>query len=92
MIEKEKFIEYLDSKTCDTVLEDVQQCVDDWSLKELDSRSAMITLARFAVNLTFKFSYTQKEALELILSMVHDHMDLPGYEPSKEEDPKQIIH
>ena len=88
---KEKFIEYLDSKTCDTVIDDVQQCVDGWSMKELDSRSAIITLTRFAVDLTFKFSFTQKEALELILSMVQDHMDILGFEKPGSEDPVEEI-
>jgi len=91
MTDKEKFIEYLDSKTCDTVIDDVQQCVDAWSMKELDSRSAIITLTRFAVDLTFKFSFTQKEALELILSMVQDHMDILGFEKPGSEDPVEEI-
>ena len=91
MTDKEKFIEYLDSKTCDTVIDDVQSCVNEWNLKDLDSRSAIITLTRFAVDLTFKFSFTQKEALELILSMVQDHMDILGFEKPGSEDPVEEI-
>jgi hypothetical protein len=95
MIDKEKFIEYLDKQTCDRVLEDVQSCLDEWSLKELDSRSAVITLTRFAVDLAFKFSHTEAEALQLILNMVHNHMELPGFEQEtieELEEPSNTIH
>tara|TARA_R110000796_G_scaffold150904_1_gene267490 strand:+ start:146 stop:424 length:279 start_codon:yes stop_codon:yes gene_type:complete len=92
MIDKEKFIEYLDKQTCDRVMYDVQNCLDEWSLKELDSRSAIITLTRFAVDLAFKFSDTETEALQLILSMAHDHMDIPGFESETVEEPDKTIH
>jgi|TARA_R110000751_G_scaffold2584_1_gene13820 hypothetical protein len=92
MIDKEKFIEYLDKQTCDRVIDDVQNCLDEWSLKELDSRSAIVTLTRFAVDLAFKFSHTQAEALQLILSMVHDHMEIPDFEDQANEEPEKIIH
>jgi len=36
MINEKKFIEYLDKQTCDKVIEDVQNCLDEWTLKELD--------------------------------------------------------
>jgi len=78
MINEKKFIEYLDKQTCDKVIEDVQNCLDEWTLKELDSRSAIVTLTRFAIDLSFKFSHTQTEALELILNMVNNHMEIPG--------------
>tara|TARA_R110000803_G_scaffold81122_1_gene147035 strand:+ start:149 stop:427 length:279 start_codon:yes stop_codon:yes gene_type:complete len=92
MIEKEKVIEYLDKQTCDKVIDDVQSCLDEWSLRELDSRSAIVTLTRFAIDLAFKFSHTEAEALQLILSMVHDHMDIPGVELENKEDSNKTIH
>jgi len=92
MMEEKEFTEYLDKNTCETVRDDVQTCIDGWATQDLDTRSAIITLTKFAIDLTFEFSYTQTEALQLILGMVHDHMEIPGYESNKEEDPKQIIH
>ena len=72
MKEKENSFEFLDKKTCDRVMQDMQICIDDWSRQDLDTRAAVVTLTRFAVEIAFKFSHTSMDAMQLISSLVYD--------------------
>ena len=63
----------LDKDTCDRVVEDMEICLDDWSRLDLDTKAAVITLARFAILTAFKFSHNPDDAVKLISSIVYDN-------------------
>ena len=55
MIDKENSLDSLDEKTCDQVMQDLHMCIDDWSRQDLDTKAAVVNLARVCVELSFKF-------------------------------------
>ena len=65
----------LDKKTCDTVMQDLSICIDDWNRQDLDTRAAVVTLVRFSVELAFKFSHTPSDAMQLLSTIVMDNLD-----------------
>ena len=42
MKEKNKHSDSLDKRTCDTVMQDLAICIDDWSRQDLDTRAAVL--------------------------------------------------
>lgn len=75
MKDKENSLNFLDKTTCETVMEDMQYCIDDWSRRDLDTRAAVVTLTRFAVDLAFKYSHTPHDAMQLLTTVVYDNLE-----------------
>ena len=96
-ISKEDFLESLDKKTCEQVMHDLQACIDDWQNQRLDTKATVITLAKFCVDISFKFSHTPYDAMQLLSTIVmdslesHDHEELVQLltQPSNQ---KKVIH
>jgi|TARA_R110002020_G_scaffold17455_3_gene61294 hypothetical protein len=97
MKDNENSLESLDKKTCDQVTHDMQICMDDWSKKDLDTRAAIITLTRFCVELSFKFSHTPYDAMQLLSTVVMDNLESYEHEEliqllTQSRDQKVTIH
>lgn len=73
MKEKDKNLESLDKKTCDTVMQDLSICIEEWVSKDLDTKAAVITLLKFTVDISFEYSETQLAAIQLIYSAINEH-------------------
>jgi hypothetical protein len=43
MKEKTNSLESLDKRTCDTVMQDLSVCIDDWDKQKLDTEAAVLT-------------------------------------------------
>ena len=65
----------LDKKTCDTVMQDLSICIEEWVSKDLDTKTAVITLLKFTVDISFQFSESPFEAMHLISSVITDNID-----------------
>jgi len=74
MKEKKKLTD-LDKKTCDTVMQDLSICIEEWVSKDLDTKTAVITLLKFTVDISFQFSESPFEAMHLISSVITDNID-----------------
>ncbi len=75
MKEKNKHSDSLDKKTCDTVMQDLAICIDDWSRQDLDTKAAVLTLLKFTIDISFQFSESPFEAMHLISSVITDNID-----------------
>ena len=65
----------LDKRTCDTVMQDLAICIDDWTRQDLDTKAAVLTLLKFTVDISFQFSESPFEAMHLISSVITDNID-----------------
>lgn len=97
MIEKENLLDSLDKKTCEQVMHDLHMCIDDWSRQDLDTKAAVVTLARFCVELSFKFSHTPYDAMQLLSTVVMDNIESYEHEELMQlliqpRDQKKVIH
>ena len=97
MIDKENSLDSLDEKTCDQVMQDLHMCIDDWSRQDLDTKAAVVTLARFWVELSFKFSHTPYDAMQLLSTVVMDNLESYEHEELMQlliqpRDQKKVIH
>jgi len=97
MIDKENSLDSLDEKTCDQVMHDLHMCIDDWSRQDLDTKAAVVTLARFCVELSFKFSHTPYDAMQLLSTVVMDNLESYEHEELMQlliqpRDQKKVIH
>ena len=100
MKEKTNSLESLDKKTCDTVMQDLSVCIDDWDRQKLDTEAAVLTLLKFTIDMAFKFTDSNYDAMELISKVVNDNLEIEPYDmkdlelffmgPSITE--KKIIH
>ena len=75
MKEKNKPSDSLDKRTCDTVMQDLAICIDDWTRQDLDTRAAVLTLLKFTVDISFQFSESPFEAMHLISSVITENID-----------------
>ena len=96
-LSKEDFLESLDKKTCEQVMHDLQMCIDDWSRQDLDTTAAVITLAKFCVEISFKFSHTPYDAMQLLSTIVMDSLESYEHEEliqllAQPRDQKKVIH
>ncbi len=94
---KEKFIRFFRKKTCEQVMHDLHMCIDDWSRQDLDTKAAVVTLARFCVELSFKFSHTPYDAMQLLSTVVMDNIESYEHEELMQlliqpRDQKKEIH
>ncbi len=97
MIDKENSLDSLDERTCDQVMQDLHMCIDDWSRQDLDTKAAVVTLARFCVVLSFKFSHTPYDAMQLLSTVVMDNLESYEHEELMQlliqpRDQKKVIH
>ena len=97
MIDKENSLDSLDERTCDQVMQDLHMCIDDWSRQDLDTKAAVVTLARFCVELSFKFSPTPYDAMQLLSTVVMDNLESYEHEELMQlliqpRDQKKVIH
>ena len=42
----------LDKKTCDTVMQDLSMCIDDWDRQDLDTATAVMTVLKFTIDMS----------------------------------------
>ena len=75
MKEKNKPSDSLDKRTCDTVMQDLAICIDDWTRQDLDTKAAVLTLLKFTVDISFQFSESPFEAMHLISSVITENID-----------------
>ena len=75
MKEKNKPSDSLDKRTCDTVMQDLAICIDDWTRQDLDTKAAVLTLLKFTVDISFQFSESPFEAMHLISSVITDNIE-----------------
>ena len=97
MIDKENSLDSLDERTCDQVMQDLHMCIADWSRQDLDTKAAEVTLARFCVDLSFTFSHTPYDALQLLSTVVMDNLESYEHEELMQlliqpRDQKKVIH
>ena len=97
MIDKENSLDSLDERTCDQVMQDLHMCIDDWSRQDLDTKAAVVTLARFCVELSFKFSHTPYDTMQLLSTVVMDNLESYEHEELMQlliqpRDQKKVIH
>jgi hypothetical protein len=67
MKEKTNSLESLDKRTCDTVMQDLSVCIDDWDKQKLDTEAAVLTLLKFTIDMAFS-------------KVVNDNLEIEPYD------------
>jgi hypothetical protein len=89
---------FLDKKTCDTVMQDLSTCIDDWDRQDLDTTAAVLTVLKFTIDMVFKFTDDSYEAMELISTVINENLDINSIEDlefllrSPRISEKKVIH
>ena len=88
----------LDKNTCETVMQDLSACIDNWDQQDLDTSAAVRTLLKFTTDMAFNFTDNTNEAIELIATVVNEWFDIHPFEDLEmalrldESDEKKVIH
>jgi len=88
----------LDKKTCDTVMQDLSICIDDWDRQNLDTATAVLTVLKFTIDMAFKFTDNTYEAMELISTVINERFDIHSIDDLEmifrlhESTEKKVIH
>ena len=66
----------LDKKTSDTVMQDLSMCIDDWDRQDLDTLTAVMTVLKFTIDMSFNLTEDSYEAMELISTVINEKLDI----------------
>ena len=88
----------LDKKTSDTVMQDLSMCIDDWDRQDLDTATAVMTVLKFTIDMSFNFTEDSYEAMELISTVINEKLDINSVEDlefllrSPRSTEKKVVH
>ena len=51
-------------------------CIDDWDRQNLDTLTAVMTIVKFTVDMSFNFTEDSYEAMELISTVIKEKLDI----------------
>ena len=91
-------LDKLDKRTCETVMQDLSSCIDIWDQQNLDTTAAVLTVLKFTIDMTFRFTDNTYEAMELISTVINEKFDIHSMEDIEmiirlhESTEKKVIH